>query len=241
LTKIALISDLHLEERKDPPLLGTPPGMFQVYGSLSLPREIDADVLVIAGDTHPDPEIRRQVLTKIENELGIPVIHVNGNHDYYGGSFPNELGDLITIGRIRLAVATLWTYLDDTGRHEAARFPDFLNIQGLTVEKWNDLHLAQLTFLEWAQADVVVSHHAPFPGSIHPDFQGDALNTFFVNNLDPEHSPKTKLWIHGHVHTPFDYLVPAEDHAIRVVCSPLGYPMSRTRRRVGIKVVEVTE
>jgi DNA repair exonuclease SbcCD nuclease subunit len=55
--------------------------MFQLYGSLSLPREVDADVMVIAGDTHPDPEIRRQVLTKIEDELGLPVIHVNGNHD----------------------------------------------------------------------------------------------------------------------------------------------------------------
>jgi DNA repair exonuclease SbcCD nuclease subunit len=55
--------------------------MFQVFGSLSLPREIDADVMVIAGDTHPDPEIRRQVLAKIEDELGLLVIHVNGNHD----------------------------------------------------------------------------------------------------------------------------------------------------------------
>jgi hypothetical protein len=72
LTKIALISDLHLEERKDPPLLGTPPGMFQVYGSLSLPREIDADIMVIAGDTHPDPEIRSQVLRTTEDELGLP-------------------------------------------------------------------------------------------------------------------------------------------------------------------------
>jgi predicted MPP superfamily phosphohydrolase len=168
LRTIALISDLHLEERRDPSPLGAPPGMFQVYGSLSLPREIDADVLVIAGDTHPDPEIRRQVLTKIENELGIPVIHVNGNHDYYGGSFPNELGDLITIGGIRFAMATLWTYLDDTGRREAARFPDFVKIQGVTADKWNDLHLAQLTFLEQAKADVIVTHHAPFPGSIPP-------------------------------------------------------------------------
>ena len=81
MTKIALISDLHLEESKDPSPLGTPPGMFQVFGSLSLPREIDADVMVIAGDTHPDPEIRRQVLAKIEDELGLLVIHVNGNHN----------------------------------------------------------------------------------------------------------------------------------------------------------------
>lgn len=60
------------------------------------------------------------MLTKIEDELEIPIIHVHGNHDYYGGSFPNDLGDLITIGGIRFAVATLWTYLDDTGRREAA-------------------------------------------------------------------------------------------------------------------------
>jgi hypothetical protein len=32
--------------------------MFQVYGSLSLPRGVDADVMIIAGDTHPDPETR---------------------------------------------------------------------------------------------------------------------------------------------------------------------------------------
>jgi DNA repair exonuclease SbcCD nuclease subunit len=186
LTKIALISDLHLEEHKDPPLFGTPPEMFQVYGSLSLPREIDADVMVIAGDTHPDPKIGRQVLTKIEDELGIPVI--NGNHDYYGGSFPNGLGDLMTIGGIRFAVATLLTYLDDTGRREAARFPDFVKTQGVAADKWNDLHLAQLTFLEQAKVDVIVTHHAPFPGSVHEDFRGDALNAFFVNNLDPERS-----------------------------------------------------
>jgi hypothetical protein len=68
LTRIALISDLHLEERKDPLLLRTPPGM----ASLSLPRDIDADIMVIAGDTHPDPEIRSQVLRTIEDELGLP-------------------------------------------------------------------------------------------------------------------------------------------------------------------------
>ena len=46
--------------------------MFQVYGSLSLLREVDTDVMVIAGDTHPDPEVRSQVLRTIEDELGCP-------------------------------------------------------------------------------------------------------------------------------------------------------------------------
>jgi DNA repair exonuclease SbcCD nuclease subunit len=200
LTTIALISDLHLEERKDPSPRGIPAETFRAYGSLSLPREIDADVMVIAGDTHSDPEIRRHMLTTIEDELGLPVIHVNGNHDYYGGSFPNDGGELVTMGGIRFAVATLWTYLDDRGRREAARFPDFVKIQGATVDKWNDLHLAQLAFLE--QADVIVTHHALFRGSVHEDFQGDALKAFFVNNLDPQRFPKTRLWLHGHMHSP---------------------------------------
>jgi hypothetical protein len=46
--------------------------MFQVCGSLSLPCEIDADVMVIAGNTHRDPEIHRQVLRTTEDELGLP-------------------------------------------------------------------------------------------------------------------------------------------------------------------------
>jgi hypothetical protein len=39
-----------------------------------------AAVLVITGDTHPDHKIRRQVLTQIEDELGIRTTYVHGNH-----------------------------------------------------------------------------------------------------------------------------------------------------------------
>ena len=76
--------------------------------------------------------------------------------------FQTIWANLITIGGIRFAIATLWTYLDDTRRYDAAHFPDFVKIQGATVDKWNDLHLAQLTILEQAKADVIISHHAPF-------------------------------------------------------------------------------
>jgi DNA repair exonuclease SbcCD nuclease subunit len=239
LTKIAVISDLHLEHRKDPSPLGTPPGMFQVYGSLSLPREIDANVMVIAGDTHPDPEIRSQVLKTIEDQLGLSVIHVNGNHDYYGAEFPNDTGEIVMINGIRFAIATLWTHIDELGMLSTSRFPDFVNIRDCAAWKWNALNQDHLTFLEQAKADVIVTHHAPFLQSIEAEFQGDVLNTFFVNNIDPDRFPDTKLWIHGHVHAPFDYLVLAGDHEMRVVCNPLGYPMSRVRRRVGIQIVEI--
>ena len=74
----AVISDLHLEERKDPSPLRTPEGMFPIYGSVSLPREIDADVMAIAGDPSPDPVVRAEVLDWIRNELGIPVVTSTG-------------------------------------------------------------------------------------------------------------------------------------------------------------------
>jgi DNA repair exonuclease SbcCD nuclease subunit len=237
--RIAVISDLHLEHRKDPSPLGTPAGMFSVFGSVSLPHHIEADVLVIAGDTHPDLSVRAEVLAKIENEFGVPVIHVNGNHDYYGSTFPDDTGEIITISGVRFAVATLWTHIDEVGMLSRSRFPDFANIRGIEAWKWNALNQNHIAFLEAAEADVIVTHHAPFLHSIEEEFQGDALNTFFVNNLDPERFSKTRLWIHGHVHTPLDYTVPAGEHEIRVVCNPLGYPQSRRRGRFAFKFVDV--
>ncbi|NBJ13762.1 metallophosphoesterase [Microvirga arsenatis] len=199
MTRIAYISDLHLEEREDPSPLGVPDGMFPVYGSLSLPLVVEADVFVLAGDTHPDPAVRANVIACIKDQLEIPVIHVNGNHDYYGSHFPNDGGEVFTVNGVRFAVASLWTYLTGHAVKEATRFPDFNRIKGATIQRWNDLHLAHLSFLEQAKADVIVTHHAPFLGSVHKDFMGDVLNGFFVNNLDPNRFLKTRLWIHGQV------------------------------------------
>ena len=67
---------------------------------------------------------------------------------------------------------------------------------------------------------VVVTHHAPARGSIHPRFAGSLLNAGFVS--DAEHllgADRVQLWIHGHTHDSFDYAV----HGTRVVCNPRGY------------------
>jgi predicted phosphodiesterase len=67
---------------------------------------------------------------------------------------------------------------------------------------------------------VVVTHHAPSRGSIHPRFEGSPLNACFVS--DAEHlldGDRVQLWIHGHTHDSFDYVV----NGTRVVCNPRGY------------------
>ncbi len=65
---------------------------------------------------------------------------------------------------------------------------------------------------------VVVTHHAPHPGSVHPRYAGDPLNAAFASDLT-ELMPGAQLWLHGHVHDSFDYIV----DGCRVVANPRGY------------------
>ncbi len=68
---------------------------------------------------------------------------------------------------------------------------------------------------------VVVTHHAPHPGSIHPRFKGDPLTAAFVSDRTPVMTAGAPdLWIHGHVHDCFDYRV----GKTRILCNPHGYP-----------------
>ncbi len=67
---------------------------------------------------------------------------------------------------------------------------------------------------------VVITHHAPSPKSIHPRFSDSLLNACFVS--DAEHlidAARACLWVHGHTHDSFDYLV----NGVRVVCNARGY------------------
>lgn len=67
---------------------------------------------------------------------------------------------------------------------------------------------------------VIITHHAPSRQSIHPRFAGSALNGCFVSDL--QHlvdGQRVQLWVHGHTHDSFDYLL----HGTRVVCNPRGY------------------
>ncbi|MGO4328522.1 metallophosphoesterase family protein [Cupriavidus sp. 2TAF22] len=67
---------------------------------------------------------------------------------------------------------------------------------------------------------VVITHFAPSPQSISPQFAGSALNACFVSDLSREiEAWQPALWVHGHTHDSFDYRV----GATRVVCNPRGY------------------
>lgn len=153
-----------------------------------------------------------------------------------------DTGSFVLDG-VRFLGATLWTDFRLHGgaapRAEAIahgqRFMrDFTHIRAgarpaeaaLTPQDTADLFAAHARWLgeELAKPHsgptVVITHHAPSPRSIHPRFAGSPLNACFVS--DAEHlleGGRACLWIHGHTHDSFDYLL----HGTRVVCNPRGY------------------
>jgi Icc-related predicted phosphoesterase len=69
--------------------------------------------------------------------------------------------------------------------------------------------------------DIVVTHHAPSLGSLDPKWAGNPANHWFITPMDELIlAKKPALWVHGHVHTGFDYKL----GDTRVVCNPRGYP-----------------
>ena len=72
----------------------------------------------------------------------------------------------------------------------------------------------------YAGPTVVITHHAPSRNSIHPKFADSLLNACFVSDAERLiDGSRARLWIHGHTHDSFDYLL----NGTRVVCNPRGY------------------
>ncbi|NTV71403.1 MAG: hypothetical protein HGA71_14810 [Azonexaceae bacterium] len=94
-----------------------------------------------------------------------------------------------------------------------------------------ELHLKQRAWLRarldepFAGKTVVVTHHAPAPGSLHPIFEKDLVSAAFVSDLT-DMLGVAALHIHGHTHHSFDYNV----KGTRVISNPMGYAK-------GVKIV----
>ena len=105
--------------------------------------------------------------------------------------------------RLRQADETLFTPADS-----AALFD--------THARWLEHALAE----PYGGPTVVITHHAPSRKSIHPRFANSLLNACFISDAERlVHGNRTRLWIHGHTHDSFDYML----NGARVVCNPRGY------------------
>lgn len=149
--------------------------------------------------------------------------------------------DVITLEGVRFIGCSLWTDYALFGTHN---LPQAMLTAGGGLNdhkriKWSKepwlrfrpqeallLHKRSRGFIEttlaapFDGATVVVTHHAPHPGSIHSRYRSDLLTAAYVSDLTAVIAAgRPALWVHGHVHESFDYRV----GATRVICNPHGY------------------
>ena len=236
--KLQILSDLHTEfSNFDPP-------------------EIDADVVVLAGDIGVGTG---GIEWAAQRFLVVPVVYVPGNHEFYGHDV-SDMGlfldaapanirvlndDACEIDGVRFLGSTLWTDFAFHGEGEAwfarrrakALIEDFTSIRSgnrlYTPEDSVDRHKVNIAWLvnelekSFDGPTVVVTHHLPASPSIASQYKDDPLNPAFASRLDGiVEKYQPDLWIHGHTHVPCDY----EIFGTRIVCNPRGYPAEASGR-----------
>jgi len=219
--KIQICSDLHIRSHND---------SIEDYMTFT-----DADVLVVAGDLCPMPGTTHWL--KILAEEYPQVIFVAGNHEFYG----TDLGDLydlkwafrytanvhilenesVTIDGKKFFGGTLWGNVDDNEIYMVTNcLNDFRLIKDFTVGKSVSLYNKfTKALVATKDVDVVISHFGASKHSIHKDYKDSNINSYFCSDYIDVHTKPYKLWIHGHVHSSFDYVV----NGTRVICNPKGY------------------
>lgn len=148
-----------------------------------------------------------------------------------------------TIDGVRFIGAMLWTNYAlngdarsakmtaqaDLNDHRLIRFVEGTRSTRFTPSHAEMLHRRDLAFIvdrlleRYAGPTVVVTHHAPHPGSVAARYAGQALTAAFASDLSEvilKHQPE--LWIHGHDHGSHDYLV----GRTRILANQAGYPTS---------------
>lgn len=164
--------------------------------------------------------------------------------------------DCVTIDGVTFVGGTLWTDMnnfDPLTLHETKLFMnDFSQIvdetrgysklkPATTVTR----HVQTKQYITYVAKEtegpvVVVGHHAPSFMSIADHYKAQTLtNGAYASELSEEilDHPNIKLWVHGHMHTAFDYYI----GDTRIVCNPRGYVgyESQAKYEFALKIVEI--
>lgn len=185
-------------------------------------NDSDADHVVIAGDIDSNKERRDEWLNRIEKPLSFCL----GNHDYYNAEWYDDKfeNDLFVGG-------CLWTnFNENTVVEEYSResITDFRLIKDWTIEKVKSIYYDHVDHIFNSNREFVVTHNPPTMNGVNPKFYGDILNYFFHNDLEMRiRSSNKKLWICGHSHWNFDYMI----GDCRVVSNQFCYPKEDPKKK----------
>lgn len=204
--------------------------------------DMSGDVIILAGDITNQPHL--MWINEVAFVAEKPVIYIFGNHDWYGGSFPHtmqlaQMGsahnvhildrESLIVEGVNIHCATLWTNFRNNPVSKvfaANRIYDFYpgNIKFFDTDVCETQYNLTVDWLKEVikPGDIVATHFPPSSLSVHEYFKDDQqANDYFCNSLeDLILDLKPSLWIHGHTHTAFDYMI----GDTRIVCNPRGYP-----------------
>lgn len=149
--------------------------------------------------------------------------------------------DTVVVSGVKFVGGTLWTdYGRDPMAMEAARaqivdykqitFGDNRARRRVRPQDMFEVHRQTAKFIfnncapdELGQPVIIVTHMAPCEQSIDPKYSHERLlNRAYYSNLEESirtHCKDVRLWVHGHIHKPVDYLL----YGIRVLSNPRGY------------------
>jgi len=208
----------------------------------------DADCLILAGDacSLQNEQDTFDQLSEVCKRYK-HVVYVPGNHEFYDVSIDDGLATLARVAALpgceNLHVlhpthgctidgqvfkgGTMWQPADRAASRRYS-ITDHRLIRGFEQEAPKQYQqFYDLVYGNLLDTDIVVSHHAPSNTSISSEWIGSPYNRWFIT---PEmdsiiHNKQPKLWVHGHVHSDWDYKL----SNTRVVCNPRGYPNEGVR------------
>jgi len=226
--RIQVLSDIHAEFHTD---FGE--GFITQYL-----RPKGVDVLIIAGDIGVGDSLFYALELIAKHYVNASVLYVPGNHDFYNSNFPKMLNSLHilsssidnlfvldnkmkVINGVSFIGSTLWFRKQKDYQKYTAMLTDFDLIRNFEDRVFKENRKC-LNFLNWHVNEdaVVITHHMPTIKSTPIRFLTDPLNMFFVCDMEKLiKKRKPKLWVHGHTHDSFNYLL----EKTHIVCNPLGY------------------
>lgn len=220
--KLQYVSDIHLEFRKEIPII-CPTGGYHLS---------DRDnYLALCGDIG-DPFLPNyEEFLSIHSKLYQHIIVISGNHEYFHHTIQesndkileivNKYNNItylnmssIVIGQTKFVGCTLWSDVSAIKEQAQSFMNDCKKInisidQKLSVDNIIELHSRMREFLdqEISSSDrdiIVLTHHAPTFGMLP---MLDQYSPCYASNCDDLIRKPVKYWISGHTHACLTYLV----------------------------------
>lgn len=126
----------------------------------------------------------------------------------------NSTTELLQLREKAFRAANFYLRKAGTSRYGQAMLAEQVREQALVCQAW----LREALATPFDGETVVVTHFAPSLQSADPRYGLVPGTAGFCNALDAL-LPQARLWLHGHLHCPSDYV----KNGCRVVANPLGY------------------